>query len=50
MKMDQYTVRLIHENGHIVAVSQIHDFLQIGAYPEVCRVNDQYGFGVRVTF
>ncbi|VTR58842.1 Uncharacterised protein [Actinobacillus pleuropneumoniae] len=49
MEMDQNPVRFVHKHGNVVAVSQIDDFLQVGAHPEVRRIDDQHGFDVRVT-
>ncbi len=46
--MNEHAVGFVDEDGHVAAVGQVDDFLQIGAYAEIRRVNDQDRFGVRM--
>ncbi|MNQ94561.1 hypothetical protein D3C85_1100820 [compost metagenome] len=49
MKMNQYSMCLIHQYGNSVAVGKIHNRTQVGNDAEIRRIDYKDSFGVRMT-
>lgn len=48
MEMDEHAVSFVHEDGHMAAMGQVDDFLQVGANAKVRRIDDEHRFRIRM--
>ncbi|MNC49846.1 hypothetical protein D3C75_990550 [compost metagenome] len=46
MKMNQYSMCLVHQYGNPVAVGQVDNRTQIGANAKIRRIDNKYTLGI----